>query len=178
MVEIWKLTVICPSSVGILLVPSKKQQTKGPVPRTGPQRVKKASQSSPPAGGELSEISFCRSMYVAENTSRPASVEFVCRRQTNYARGRAQPFRKSGRSHFFDIQKLPAVPQTAGSFSWSLTRPWGHRTGGRTYLERHFRTQGRSSSPECQPFLLQPRHRQGSRLLWDFCAAPWLLPIP
>jgi hypothetical protein len=88
--------------MGISPVSPKKQQTKGPVPRTGPQRVKKASQSSPPAGGEFSEIIFCRSMYVAENTSRPASVEFVCCRQTNYARGRVLPFQKSGRSHFFE----------------------------------------------------------------------------
>ena len=42
---------------------------------------------------------------VAENTSHPASVEFVCFRQTNYARSRVQPFRKSGRSHFFDSLK-------------------------------------------------------------------------
>ena len=46
------------------------------------QCVKKASQSSSPAGGESSEIIFCRDMCVAENTSHPASVEFVCVKQT------------------------------------------------------------------------------------------------
>ena len=46
---------------------------------------------------------------VAENTSHSASVEFVCFRQTNYARSRVQPFRKSGRSHFFE-NKRPDNP--------------------------------------------------------------------
>ena len=39
---------------------------------------------------------FGRSMYVAENTSRPVSVEFICCEQTNYARGGAHPLRNSG----------------------------------------------------------------------------------
>ena len=67
-----------------------------------PQCVEKASQSFVPAGTKGMKFVFCRGVYVAENTSRPASVEFVCRRQTNYARSRVQSFRKSGRSHFFD----------------------------------------------------------------------------
>ena len=36
------------------------------------------------------EIVFGRGMYVDENTSQAASVEFVCQRQTNYARSRLQ----------------------------------------------------------------------------------------
>ena len=36
------------------------------------------------------EIIFCRGVYLAENTAQAASVEFVCPRQTNYARGRLQ----------------------------------------------------------------------------------------
>ena len=36
------------------------------------------------------EIVFGRGVYVDENTSQAASVEFVCQRQTNYARSRLQ----------------------------------------------------------------------------------------
>ena len=39
------------------------------------------------------EIIFCRGVYLAENTDQAASVEFVCPRQANYARGR---LRKTG----------------------------------------------------------------------------------
>ena len=123
-----------------------------------------------PTGAKGIKSVFSRGVYVAENTSRPASVEFVCRRQTNYARGRVQPFRKSGRSHFFDIQKLPAVPRTAGSFSWSLTRPWGHRTGGRTCCQRPRRRWGRSSGREPLP---QPRRHRPYGVCWPPARRSW-----
>ena len=42
------------------------------------------------------EIIFSRDMCVGENTAQAASVEFVRRRRTNYARGRPQaPCRKN-----------------------------------------------------------------------------------
>ena len=60
------------------------------------QRIEKASQSSPPAGAKDMKFVFYRGVYVVENTSRPASVEFVRYKRTNYARSRVYPFRKSG----------------------------------------------------------------------------------
>ena len=43
----------------------------------GGQSVKKASQSFAPAGAKMIRIIFCGGVYVAENTTQPASVEFV-----------------------------------------------------------------------------------------------------
>ena len=40
------------------------------------QSVEKASQSFAPAGAKMIRIIFCGGVYVAENTLRPASVEF------------------------------------------------------------------------------------------------------
>ena len=60
------------------------------------QLVKKASQSLPPAGGKECEIIFSGDMCGGENTAQAASVEFVRRRRTNYARSRLQtPVSKS-----------------------------------------------------------------------------------
>ena len=81
------------------------------------QSGKRASQSFAPAGAKGVKSVFCRGVYVAENTSRPASVEFICLWQINYARGRVQPFRKSGRSHFFD-----SFPRETRSVSWGSGR--------------------------------------------------------
>ncbi|MDD6856178.1 MAG: hypothetical protein PUD66_07120, partial [Oscillospiraceae bacterium] len=39
---------------------------------------------------EKDSIIFCRGVYLAENTSQAASVEFVRLRRTNYARSRLQ----------------------------------------------------------------------------------------
>ena len=49
-------------------------------------RVQKASQSSPPAGGEKSEIIFSGGVYVGENTAQSASVRIVCQRRMIRAR--------------------------------------------------------------------------------------------
>ncbi len=43
-----------------------------------------------PAGANKVKIIFSGGVYVGENTSRPASVEFLCRRRRNYARSRVQ----------------------------------------------------------------------------------------
>ena len=66
--------------------------TPGSCTEPGVQLVKKASQSSPPKGGEKNEIIFCRGVYLAENTSQAASVEFVRLKRINYARSRLQIF--------------------------------------------------------------------------------------
>ncbi|MFQ9052274.1 MAG: hypothetical protein ACLR5H_02995 [Oscillospiraceae bacterium] len=58
--------------------------------------VQKASQSLPPAGGKSSEIIFARGVYLGENTSQSASVEFVRFQRTNYARSRLQAFIPKG----------------------------------------------------------------------------------
>ena len=68
------------------------------------QLVKKASQSSPPAGGEKIQIIFCRGVYLAENTSQAASVEFVCNGQTNYARSRLPKLSKKAEGLFRQAQ--------------------------------------------------------------------------
>ena len=56
------------------------------------QLVKKASQSLPPLAANRVQSVFCRGVYLAENTSQTASVEFVPHRGTNYARSRLPEF--------------------------------------------------------------------------------------
>ena len=72
-----------------------------------PQLVKKASQSLPPLAANRVQSVFCRGapqgglscsfgaihlLYLAENTSQTASVEFVPHRGANYARSRLPEF--------------------------------------------------------------------------------------
>ena len=57
--------------------------------------IKKASQSLRPQA-QRSPIIFFGDMCGEENTSQAASVEFVRRRRTNYARSRLQPFCQKG----------------------------------------------------------------------------------
>ena len=71
------------------------------------QRVKKASQSLPPAGGKEILIIFCRGVYLTENTYQAASVRFVRQGRTNRARGRLQSFCQKRAKPFFDSLKLP-----------------------------------------------------------------------
>ena len=81
------------------------------------QRVKKASQSLPPAGGKGILIIFCRGapqgglscpfgaihlLYLTENTTQAASVRFVRQGRTNRARGRLQSFCQKRAKPFFD----------------------------------------------------------------------------
>ena len=83
----------------------------------GSQRVKKASQSLPPAGGKEIKIIFCRGapqgglscpfgaihlLYLTENTTQAASVRFVRLWRTNRARGRLQSFCQKRALPFFD----------------------------------------------------------------------------
>ena len=55
------------------------------------QLVQKPRRVSPPQRRKKVSIIFSGDMCGGENTARPASVEFVCRRHTNYARSRLQP---------------------------------------------------------------------------------------
>ena len=71
------------------------------------QRVKKASQSLPPAGGKGILIIFCRGVYLTENTTQAASVRFVRQRRTNRARGRMQSFCQKRAKPFFDSLGSP-----------------------------------------------------------------------
>jgi len=53
------------------------------------------------------EIVFDRGMYVGENTSQAASVEFVRQQRTNYARSRLQKNWRKSPKGFFDKLKAP-----------------------------------------------------------------------
>ena len=48
---------------------------------------------------------FRQGVYLMENTSQAASVEFVCHRQTNYARSRLQKVWRKRPKDFFDKLK-------------------------------------------------------------------------
>jgi|GEM_PF-7114535 len=63
----------------------------GSCPRWSGSACPKASQSFAAAAAKESQIIFSGDMCGGENTSQAASVEFVCRRRTNYARSRLQP---------------------------------------------------------------------------------------
>ena len=71
-----------------------------------PQLVKKASQSLPPLAANRVQSVFCRGVYLAENTSQTASVEFVPHWGTNYARSRVPKFVGKARKGFFDSLSL------------------------------------------------------------------------
>ena len=60
------------------------------------------------------KIIFRRGVYLAENTSQAASVEFVCRRQANYARSRLRKTGGKGRRPF--STSLNAPDGCRGSF--------------------------------------------------------------
>mgnify|MGYP004453469631 CR=1 FL=1 len=66
------------------------------------QRVKKASQSLPPAGGKGILIIFCRGVYLTENTTQAASVRLVRCKRTRRARSRLQSFCQKRAKPFFD----------------------------------------------------------------------------
>ena len=101
------------------------------------QRVKKASQSLPPAGGKGILIIFCRGapqgglscpfgaihlLYLTENTYQAASVRFVRQRRTNRARGRLQSFCQKRAKPFFDSL------ESCMYFSFFKLKKWGKKT--------------------------------------------------
>ena len=86
-------------------------------PRRGvPQLVKKASQSFAAAAAKEIKNIFCRGVYLAENTSQAASVEFGRQRRTNYARSRLQSFCRKSPKGFFD--SLTDTPEGCPYGGW------------------------------------------------------------
>ena len=67
-----------------------------------------------PAGAKKDKLFFGRDMCVDENTSRPASVEFVGFSRTNSARSGLHPTRKSGKATFSTVSA--PVPLARGLF--------------------------------------------------------------
>ncbi len=66
----------------------RAEKTPGTVLVPGGAVCRKASQSLRRKAQIESESIFDRGVYLGKNTSQAASVEFVCQRQTNYARSR------------------------------------------------------------------------------------------
>ena len=79
-----------------------RAKTKGSGRIRSPSYVKGQNASQPFANGAVKEspIIFFGDMCGEENTSQAASVEFVRRRRTNYARSRLQPFCREITSDF------------------------------------------------------------------------------
>ena len=75
----------------------------------GFQSVEKASQSFAAAAAKLIRIIFCGGVYVAENTTQPASVEFVCQWHTNYARSRLQAHSNENPAKRFSFESVSKI---------------------------------------------------------------------
>ena len=112
------------------------------------QRVKKTSQSLPPAGGKEIPIIFCRGapqgglscpfgaihlLYLTENTYQAVSVQFVRQGRTNCARGRLQSLCQKRAKPFLTVSStgtgkhLLSVPVLfmALSFGYTSLEPAG-----------------------------------------------------
>ena len=72
--------------------------------------------------GKQSQIVFDRGVYVDENTSQAASVEFVRRMRTNYARSRLQKNWRKSPKGFFDKLKPPLHNVCSGGYSQKVRR--------------------------------------------------------
>ena len=96
------------------------------------QRVKKVSQSLPPAGGKGILIVFCRGapqgglscpfgaihlLYLTENTTQAASVRLVRCKRARRARSRLQSFCQKRAKPFFDSLNIPGALNCAGDIS-------------------------------------------------------------
>jgi len=68
-------------------------------------------------------------VYVGENTSQAASVEFVRRMRTNYARSRLQKNWRKSPKGFFDKLKTPAEEFRRGCMLYSLQDDEGTAAG-------------------------------------------------
>ena len=78
----------------------------GSVPR---QLVKKSLAEFAPAGAKKVRIIFGGGVYVAENTLRHASVEFVRCKRTNYARSMAQAFSNADPAQRFAFESVSKI---------------------------------------------------------------------
>ena len=68
-----------------------------------PQRVKMPCRVRRKSGEEIRSI-LCQGMYLAQNSSQAASVEFVRRRRTNYARSRLRKFAENPAGDFCSLR--------------------------------------------------------------------------
>ena len=59
-----------------------------------------------PVGAKKVRIIFGGGVYVAENTLRHASVEFLCQRRKNYARSMAQAFSNANPAQRFAFERV------------------------------------------------------------------------
>ena len=78
------------------------------------QTVEKASLSFLRKQKRKSQNIFCQGVYLTENTSQAASVEFVRHRRTNYARSRLQKIWRKAPKGIFDMlhagqRNLPCI---------------------------------------------------------------------
>ena len=103
---------------------STKGRKKPPLPRERRQSLSKKPRRvcRPQAANKVQSV-FCGGVYVAKNTSRSASVEFVRFQRTNYARGRLQAFCQKRATPFFDKLSRRSDAGAAADihFTW---RPW------------------------------------------------------
>ena len=103
---------------------STKERKKPPLPRERRQSLSKKPRRvcRPQAANKVQSV-FCGGVYVAKNTSRSASVEFVRFQRTNYARGRLQAFDCQKRVYpFLTVKGIKRRPGRSG-------RPRRPRTG-------------------------------------------------
>ena len=104
---------------------STKGRKKPPLPRERRQSLSKKPRRvcRPQAANKVQSV-FCGGVYVAKNTSRSASVEFVRFQRTNYARGRLQAFCQKRATPFFDKLSRRSDAERRQIF----TSPGGHGT--------------------------------------------------
>ena len=118
---------------------STKGRKKPPLPRERRQSLSKKPRRvcRPQAANKVQPV-FCGGVYVAKNTSRSASVEFVRFQRTNYARGRLQAF----------------CPKRALPFLDSLKRmnPGAPRRGSTAYQKSLAEFAARRRQMKCNPF--------------------------
>ena len=82
--------------------------TSTPAPKTGAgvlSDCQKSLAEFAASAAKKFQIVFDRGVYVGENTSQAASVEFVRLWRTNYARSRLQNWRKSPKGFFDKLQR-------------------------------------------------------------------------
>ncbi|MBP8752335.1 MAG: hypothetical protein KBH16_04020, partial [Oscillospiraceae bacterium] len=80
-------------------------------------RSPKAPQSFAAGAAKESEIIFSGDMCGGENTAQAASVEFACRRHTNYARSRLQAFCRKTRRFSDRLKNRSAVGRAVFDFT-------------------------------------------------------------
>ena len=117
------------------------------------QRVKSASQSSPPAGGEGHRIIFGGGVYVDENTDQAASVGIVRKWRTMHARSRLRSFCRKNK--VFSTVYIKGRKRRGGTASEDPVRLWrlfpadggAVDHSGPRYGERTHRCAGGESRP-------------------------------